>query len=391
MKRLKSLTIVSIMFIMIGLISTTNAKVFSEKSFESGDKIESSVEDSFLKNIKFFDSLEYSQRSIFIDGNTEVLYKEFSNRSVALEELKKDNIDFISYLTQTFGVEELSNSNWKRYHEIIISEDIDEKYDMEILLFRKFFDIYENTDKNNEINKMVDELDSSELSSVDTKESIINELVVLFPNYTKFANKIKNVRGVELKEDFSNIFIKQDFKEIRSSDTNIVNLSDAVNYAQRFAYNPNEGPFYYFHNGDCANFVSQIMQSSGRPTTAGWWHRITKDWLGNYVHEHAPAWSMVNTFVHYFGVSNSTKSNREFSAILSAGSIIAFDSSDDGDWDHVAFVTESDNYIGTYSGYTYFDYKVAQHTRNYHAWTSSSENNWEKIGSNGGRYALVRR
>ena len=52
MKRLKSLTIVSIMFIMIGLISTTNAKVFSEKSFESGDKIESSVEDSFLKNIK---------------------------------------------------------------------------------------------------------------------------------------------------------------------------------------------------------------------------------------------------------------------------------------------------------------------------------------------------
>lgn len=215
MKRLKSLTIVSIMFIMIGLISTTNAKVFSEKSFESGDKIESSVEDSFLKNIKFFDSLEYSQRSIFIDGNTEVLYKEFSNRSVALEELKKDNIDFISYLTQTFGVEELSNSNWKRYHEIIISEDIDEKYDMEILLFRKFFDIYENTDKNNEINKMVDELDSSELSSVDTKESIINELVVLFPNYTKFANKIKNVRGVELKEDFSNIFIKQDFKEIK--------------------------------------------------------------------------------------------------------------------------------------------------------------------------------
>lgn len=174
MKRLKSLTIVSIMFIMIGLISTTNAKVFSEKSFESGDKIESSVEDSFLKNIKFFDSIEYSQRSIFIDGNTEVLYKEFSNRSVALEELKKDNIDFISYLTQTFGVEELSNSNWKRYYEIIISEDIDEKYDMEILLFRKFFDIYENTDKNNEINKMVDELDSSELSSVDTKESIIN-------------------------------------------------------------------------------------------------------------------------------------------------------------------------------------------------------------------------
>lgn len=208
------------------------------------------------------------------------------------------------------------------------------------------------------------------------------------PNFSNFANKDKNVRGREIKNKANK---KLDKILLSDFDTNIVNLNDAIDYANRFAYSPNEGPFYYFHNGDCANFVSQIMLASGRDTTQSWWHRITKDWTENYTHKHAPAWSLVNTFVYYFGVSNSTLSHREFSTILSSGSIITFDSSDDGDLDHVAFVTQSDNYISDYNGYSYFDYKVAQHTRNYHAWTSSSENNWEKIEDNGGRYGLVRR
>lgn len=35
-------------------------------------------------------------------------------------------------------------------------------------------------------------------------------------------------------------------------------------------------------------------------------------------------------------------------------------------------------------------YKVAQHTSNYNAWTSSATNNWENVGTKG-RYACIRK
>ena len=39
----------------------------------------------------------------------------------------------------------------------------------------------------------------------------------------------------------------------------------------------------------------------------------------------------------------------------------------------------------------YYDYRVAQHTSNYHEWTSSSKNGWENVGKDGGTYGRVRR
>lgn len=72
---------------------------------------------------------------------------------------------------------------------------------------------------------------------------------------------------------------------------------------------------------------------------------------------------------------------------LIRGDIIANDDDSDGDWDHVGFVVVADNYADWYSGKLYYDYKVAQHTRNYLEWTSSSNNNWE---TSGGKYAIVR-
>lgn len=59
----------------------------------------------------------------------------------------------------------------------------------------------------------------------------------------------------------------------------------------------------------------------------------------------------------------------------------------DGDFNHVAFVVEADNYKVNYSEKIYYDYKVAQHTSDYLEWISSSKNGWENIG---GRYAIVR-
>lgn len=57
----------------------------------------------------------------------------------------------------------------------------------------------------------------------------------------------------------------------------------------------------------------------------------------------------------------------------------------------MAFVTDKKTTQSTYNGKKYYDYKVAQHTSNYHAWTSSSTNGWENLEDNGYTYGIIRR
>jgi hypothetical protein len=87
------------------------------------------------------------------------------------------------------------------------------------------------------------------------------------------------------------------------------------------------------------------------------------------------------------GVVLTRQNHRDFSAHVYKGNFIAADWTNDGDWEHMGFVTADDNYIGSYG---YYDYKIAQHTSNYHAWTSSSTNNWEYVGVDGGKYGRIR-
>ncbi|MEG2354300.1 MAG: amidase domain-containing protein, partial [Clostridium sp.] len=79
-----------------------------------------------------------------------------------------------------------------------------------------------------------------------------------------------------------------------------------------------------------------------------------------------------------------------FSGKLYAGDIIGYDGSSDGDWDHLGFITQADDYTANYGGKIYYDYKVAQHTTDYHAWTSTSTNGWENLGDSGYTYGLIR-
>jgi hypothetical protein len=89
------------------------------------------------------------------------------------------------------------------------------------------------------------------------------------------------------------------------------------------------------------------------------------------------------------GVGYTTTNHSTFSGNLQAADFIAYDRDRDGDWNHIGFVTSVDSSAGTYNGSTYYDYKVAQHTNNYHAWTSSSTNGWETLTNV--TYARVRR
>ena len=52
---------------------------------------------------------------------------------------------------------------------------------------------------------------------------------------------------------------------------------------------------------------------------------------------------------------------------------------DDGDWNHVGFVVQVDDYLTN----GYYDYFVAQHSGNYLAWTSSDTNGWENDEAEG--------
>ena len=75
-------------------------------------------------------------------------------------------------------------------------------------------------------------------------------------------------------------------------------VDDAVNYAITYATDPNTPTYYYFNNGDCANFTSQILENAGvsqivyDDVAKGWWHKREKGFLGiGYKHTHSQSWS----------------------------------------------------------------------------------------------------
>lgn len=187
--------------------------------------------------------------------------------------------------------------------------------------------------------------------------------------------------------------LNNDYGVMPSAIVKSFDTSKGIAYAEKYATKRNTPTYYSFSRGDCANFTSQILENGGVKQTVynnvaqGWWHKTSKI-LGITKHKHSEAWSMADTFARYMGVSKKTKTHKTFAANLRAGDFITVDFTSDGDWAHIDFVTKRDSSAG--SSYGYIDYKVAQHTTDYHAWTSSSTNGWET--NNGkGTYAIVRR
>ena len=113
--------------------------------------------------------------------------------------------------------------------------------------------------------------------------------------------------------------------------------------------------------------------------------------LGIVTHTHSQSWTVADVFARYMGIGYTTSSHTSFSENIRKGDYIAADFDSDGDWDHMGFVTDYNARAACYSTGDFNDYKVAQHTNNYHRWTSSSNNNWDTIGPTGGKYARVRR
>ena len=171
-------------------------------------------------------------------------------------------------------------------------------------------------------------------------------------------------------------------------------VDDAISYATRYATSPNRPTYYFFDDGDCTNFVSQILENAGvlqevyTSTLSGWWHKRTTILPGIlYNHTHSQSWTLADVFCRYMGICFQNTSALGFSSNIHAGSIVGADFAGDGEWDHTGFITATQNTVGEFG---YFDFKVAQHTSNYNAWASSDTNNWDNIGNDGGWYCRVR-
>ena len=313
--------------------------------------------------------------TINIHGTKNTLYKVFDNPSNAINDLKNIVPEILNTLSQNFDLEPICDANWKEYQDAMyILLDSDSKptnyneSNIQFRTLRSFFDIYENQEKNETILNKYETTDQVYKKNV----SQIGELLPYFePAAQNFIAEITFARAA----------------------LNI-DVAAAVDYAQTYATSPNTPRYHRFNNGDCTNFVSQILENAGVKQVvydseySGWWHTRTSGFLGlGYNHKHSRSWTMADTFCRYMGVGYTTTSNVLFAENIVAGCCIAADFDSDGDWDHMGFITHSDLSAGSYG---YRDYRVAQHTPNYIAWASTTNNNWEVVGSDGGTYARVR-
>ncbi len=356
---LKSTLTMGLAFSMVfGLVATVHAQESPEKKVYTY---------STLQNVgKVIDG-----GSISVNNVENSLYRVFENQAKALEDIKLKVPDLLDTLASEYNLEPLSDSSWQEYRDAMYMlfdssnkpEDYSES-NKDFRTLRAFFDIYENYQKNQEIMAVYNGLTTS-------KSSAIQELGLLLP-YTE-----------PLAQEFMSITT---LRQPRAS----FNINNAIAYARKHATFVNYPAYHYFPSGDCTNYVSQILENGGvrqvvyDSVYSGWWHKRT----AGLFHTHSQSWTLADVFSRYMGVKYTSRSHIYLAKNIDKGNIIAADFDGDGDWDHLGFVTESNDYYSPSCGF--YDYKVAQHTSNYLAWTSSKTNGWELIGPDGGTYARIR-
>lgn len=307
------------------------------------------------------------KEALDIGENSFALYPTFDNPQLALENIQKQASNVLKLLNQEYDIGKLSDENWMNYYDAMYNmmdlsncpEWYNESY-IEFRMLRNFFDIYENEFKNVELKEIA-------MKSENPDILLSNEDFLLALPYTNMKVQELSRHYIPLSVGFS--------------------IEDGITYATDHATSPNKSDYAYF-SSDCTNFASQILEAGGveqevySSESKGWWH--TKGLLG---HKHSISWIRADTFANYMGIGYETEDNADFSENIKKGDFIAADFENDGDWNHMGFVTD----VADFKSNGYYNYKVAQHTSNYHAWTNSPTNGWENIGSDGGCYARVRR
>ena len=289
---------------------------------------------------------------VIVNGKAKELYREFADQEKALKYVKNKYRNQFKKIREQFRLKELSNETWLDYQMVLPGANIEDKAIIEI---EKFFDIYENKDKNLRI-----------------KQIAMNNSI----------NDFTKRKMMELPFDFNHD--KSAFEsEVRASGSKIPDINKAIAYAEKHAVNYADQSYYrYFMFRDCTNFVSQILEAGGvkqnvyNSKSRAWWHKREFLAEGVVAHTHSNSWINANKFAHYMGVKKTFYSHYNFSKNIYRGTIIGMDFKQDGDFNHMGFVTKTDNYAAKYGNKTFYDYKVAQHSNNYYAWASWKVNKW---------------
>lgn len=325
--------------------------------------------------------------TITINGKETEIFCTFENQAMALENIKIESKDFLNKMKDNYGLEELSVKNWNQYFELLhnfagvlyddgkLTEDLDEEYRK----LRRFFDIYENVDDNEEIKQYVEDAQKAR-SYINLAED--DEFLSLLPNYSQLV-----------KEHDEN-------KVEPYANHGTYNATAAVKYAKENAYNKNSSEYGYL-TSDCTNFASQVYNKGGlsqektNSTATGWWHSKN----GNS-HLHSRAWAYAYEFAKYWGVSLKTQDTNKFSSTIKTGDAILADWQNDGKWDHAGIVTATSQTVKYIPGTAtsgsaigsgwYYDFQVAQHNRDYLLWASDTGNNWETIAIDSGAFGIAR-
>ena len=322
-----------------------------------------------------------TKEALRINGKEYLLYCTFDDPDEALNNIYTEAENIIEYLKERFALQNFSASSAREYYfaalQMLDDPQKPDWYTEDNIEFRSlmaFYDIFENEEQNEVIKQGINSISRTSDLSLDFAAQLPNDsYIALLEDNDTLSTQSMQLQNVVLGFD----------------------TSAGISYASAHAENPNTLEYGHLSGRDCTNFVSQILENGGvsqdvySSVYSGWWHTTTiNNRLGTNIHHYSNSWVGADTFAKYMGVGFTTKSHKTFSSNIQAGDFIAYDEVSDGDWQHMGFVTAK----GRYSiGLGYTDYKVAQHTHNYHRWVSDTNNNWENVETKGGTYGRIRR
>ena len=316
-----------------------------------------------------------------VDNKNIELYCVYDNKKSVLEEASKKYALAVDFVRKNYQIDELNESTWEKFRQSMRNvsidyPDIDSKILYQIASLESVFDIYEN----DSVNDYIKELVSLRNTNIKLASEVSFDIDLETPHYSE---KLVTNQKPSLKVGAS------------------LNVAAATNYANTYATSPNTSSYYYFNNGDCTNFMSQILEAAGVSQVvydseySGWWHK-TQQILFYTKHTHSRSWTMANTFANYMGVTVRTTNISTWANGLNQGDFVALDFTNDGSFDHMGYVTAKSStntamVDDAVNGVCFNipDVKIAQHTSNYNKWISDSGNNWE-TSYNSGAYGRIR-
>lgn len=375
-KNRKKLLLTLAVVLVISLITISS---FASPPWESGEASGISIELIDLPEPIPHDSATESlgpsstKQALVINGEVNYLLCTFDDPVAACENMKREVPDLLAFLQEGYNLSDFSYDTWREYSAKINIMDRLPGFDPELLsdqevFFGRFRDIIENDDDNAEIIAYARQRSGLDLSV----------LASMLP-FTDPLYQAHEGQGAPDSRATAQIFNKE----------------KGTAYAIKYAVNANVDEYgEYTSRGDCTNFTSQILENGDikqhdewPDKTKGWWHQKDNFWN---MHLSSNSWTLASSFAYFMGVSDVTTNFYRFASSLEKGYFIAYDEGGDNRYDHMAYVTQIGTY-NTYDGKYYRDFKVANHSRNYLEWVSSSNNNWEKLENGECQFCIVRK